>query len=168
VRYDIPNSHEEDVIVNDDKFSIKHSSNRVVSNSGIKIIWTSNEQKQSEFVQNYSLGDINMIIVFVRFEDNGTDRGELEIIVIDKTQLQMCQAAYTLINEPVFKCLKGNCRGVEFVPHFFQKVIESCDFHIQAEFEGYNSLCKKTYDPIQRRLAYLKSLDTDATVGDQN
>ena len=157
VTYDIPNESEEDVIVNEEMISIKHSSSKKVSSGGIKVIWTSNELKQSEFVRNHVWGERHLLLSFVRFKDHGTNSGELEIILLDKTVILHQQYLHLLREEPVFKCLKGNCRGIEFVPSFFEHLIRNCEFHLKVEFDGFDQ-DSMVRDPIQHRLMYLNTL----------
>lgn len=150
VVYDIPNAFEEDVIVNEDKISIKHSSNRRVKSNGIKAIWTSNEVKQCEFVAEHAWSR-NLLLSYVRFEDNRIDKGELELLFIDKDIILHQQYLYLLKEKSVFKCLKGNSRGIEFTSEFFEQIINNCEFRIVVKFELYNE-DEVMNDPIQRRV----------------
>jgi hypothetical protein len=53
VEYDIPNKSEEDVIVNMKKISIKHSSNKCNTCSGIKIVWTVDKIERIKFMKKF-------------------------------------------------------------------------------------------------------------------
>lgn len=157
VTYDIPNESEEDVIVDGEMISIKHSSNKKVTSRGIKVIWTSNELKQSDFVRKHVWGKRHLLLSFVRFKDHGTNSGELEIILLDKTAIHHQQHLHLIREDPVFKCLKGNCRGIEFFPSFFNQLILNCEFHVKIDFDGFDQE-SMVIDPIQHRLTYLKAL----------
>jgi hypothetical protein len=170
VNYKIPNSHGEDVVVDDEMISIKHSSNKRARCNGLKVIWTSNEKKQGEYINNNStmLSQCHLLVIFVRFHvsmksmvGDGTmdimDKGELEILFIDKATIFRQHHLHLIRDEPVLKCLKGNSRGIEFTSKFFAHLIENTEFQIKIAFEGFGGDEKPTdYDPILSRLMYLK------------
>ena len=57
----------EDVIVDNEKISIKHISSEKIKCAGIKAIWTSNENKQKEFLENPHFMD--MLLVFIGIKE---------------------------------------------------------------------------------------------------
>ena len=62
VNYDVHNYCKQDVFLNKKGISIKHSSNKRVSSSGVKVVWTSNENKQALFVSSYDF-DHDMLFI---------------------------------------------------------------------------------------------------------
>ena len=86
VEFDISNKKESDVVINNNKISIKHSSNKKNSHNGIKIIWTVDIEKRKEFIKNFTF-NCDLIIVYVRF-DSKMINGELEIIYISSDELK--------------------------------------------------------------------------------
>ena len=153
VNYNIANDKEEDVIINELKMSIKHSSNKSTSQSGIKIIWTVDSEKRNEFLKNFTF-NCNIIIVYVRFSEI-LDKGELEIIFISKDKLSEIYNNCKLNDKNVFKCLDGNSRGVEFDKKFFEEIIKNLNFHIKIKFTNINcDVC----NPISKRVKLLNLL----------
>jgi hypothetical protein len=153
VNYNITNDKEEDVIINDLKLSIKHSSNKSKSQSGIKIIWTVDSEKRNEFLKNFTF-NCDIIIVYVRFSEI-LDKGELEIIFIRKEKLSEIHNNFKLSEKNVFKCLDGNSRGIEFDKKFFEEILKNIDFHIKIKFTNINcDVC----NPISKRVKLLNLL----------
>lgn len=153
VVYNISNDKEEDVIIHGNKISIKHSSNKNKSQSGIKIIWTVDIEKRNEFIKNFQF-TCDIIIVYVRFSSSH-DKGELEIIYLHKKNLHYKHEEFTNNNKNVFKLLEGNSRGIEFDKKFFEEIIKLATFHIHIHFVIKNcTLC----DPIQNRIKLLQVL----------
>lgn len=153
VNYNIMNDKEEDIIINKTKISIKHSSNKSRSQTGIKIIWTVDTEKRNEFLKNF-IFSCNILIVYVRFSET-MDTGELELIFIDKDNLCNIQNNYKLTNKQVFKCLDGNSRGIEFGSEFFKEIKKNLEFHIKIKFTNVKcDIC----NPILRRLKLLNML----------
>jgi hypothetical protein len=109
VKYDIPNEKVEDVIINKNKISIKHSSNKKTSQSGIKVIWTVDIEKRNKFLKNFMF-TCDLIIIYVRFDKTLTN-GEFEIIYIECDELIQQQTNSNINKVEIFKCLKGNSRG---------------------------------------------------------
>lgn len=154
VNYNITNDKEEDVIINDLKLSIKHSSNKSNTQNGIKIIWTVDSEKRKEFLKNFTF-NCNIIIVYVRFSEI-LDKGELEIIFIKKDKLSEIQYNFKSSDKNIFKCLDGNSRGVEFDKGFFQEILNNLDFHIKIKFTNMNcNIC----NPISKRVNLLNMLN---------
>ena len=133
VNYDIPNEKEEDVIINNNNISIKHSSNKKNSQSGIKIIWTVDIEKRNEFLKRFTF-KCDLIIMYVRF-DKTIENGEIEIICISRNELIHQQTNSNIRKETIFKCLEGNSRGIEFDKKFFEKIIQNSLFHIKIIFK---------------------------------
>lgn len=153
VDYNITNDKEEDVIVNDLKLSIKHSSNKSKSQSGIKIIWTVDSEKRNEFLKNFTF-KCDIIIVYVRFSET-LDKGELEVIFIRKDKLTEIHNDFKSSEKNVFKFLDGNSRGIEFDKKFFEEILKNLDFHIKIKFT--NIMCD-VCNPISRRVKLLGML----------
>jgi hypothetical protein len=150
VNYVISNEKEEDVIVNNNNISIKHSSNKNNNQSGIKIIWTVDTEKRNEFIKIFKF-NCDLIIVYVRF-DKTIENGIIEIIYINCNELQNQQTISNIQNEPIFKCLEGNSRGIEFDKIFFEKIIQNSLFHIKINFNNFKcDIC----NPISKRLKLL-------------
>lgn len=150
VHYNIANNKEEDIIINDKKISIKHSSNKIKSQFGIKIVWTVDNDKRNEFVQNYKFC-CDLIIIYVRF--SSIYNGELEILYIPIEKLLELQSTFAENNMPIFKCLDGNSRGIEFDKKFFEQIILNVLFHIKIVFKNDNcELC----NPIMKRVKMLE------------
>jgi hypothetical protein len=154
VNYNIMNDKEEDVIINDIKLSIKHSSNKSKSQNGIKIIWTVDTEKRNEFLKNFTF-NCDIIIVYVRFSEM-LDKGELEVIFINKYNLNEIHNEYKSTNKNIFKCLDGNSRGIEFDKKFFEEMLKKLNFHIKIKFTNINSdVC----NPISKRVKLLNTLN---------
>ncbi len=150
VNYNITNDKEEDVIIDDIKLSIKHSSNKIKSHSGIKIIWTVDTEKRNEFLKNFTF-NCDIIIVYVRFSEI-LDKGELEIIFISKDRLVSIQEEFKSTDKNIFKCLDGNSRGIEFDKKFFEEMLKNLNFHIKIKFTNINcDIC----NPIAKRVKLL-------------
>lgn len=150
VNYDISNEKEEDVKINNNNISIKHSSNKNNTQSGIKIIWTVDLEKRKEFIKHF-IFKCNLIIVYVRF-DTKMENGYIEIIYISCDELIHQQMNSSIRNEPIFKCLKGNSRGIEFDKIFFEKIIQKSLFHIKINFKNFKcDIC----NPISKRVKLL-------------
>jgi len=153
VNYNITNDKKEDVIINDLKLSIKHSSNKSKSQSGIKIIWTVDFEKRNEFLKNFTF-NCDIIVVYVRFSKM-LDNGELEIIYIRKEKLSEIHNNFKLIEKNVFNCLDGNSRGIEFDKKFYDEILKNINFHIKINFMNINyDVC----NPISKRVKLLKIL----------
>lgn len=150
VKYDISNEKNEDVIINNNNISIKHSSNKKNSQSGIKIIWTVNNEKRSDFVKHFTF-KCDLIIVYIRF-DKTLENGDIEIIYINRNELIHQHINSIIRKEIIFKCLEGNSRGIEFDKKFFEKIIQSSLFHIKINFKNFKcDIC----NPIVKRLKLL-------------
>jgi hypothetical protein len=150
VNYDIKFDHEEDVIVNNNKISIKHSSNKKNTHCGIKIIWTVDKTKRDLFLKNFNF-NCDLLIVYVRI-DKTLCNGELEIIYIPISVLIQQHIMSCIRKEKIFKCLEGNSRGIEFEKIFFNKIIENSLFHIKINFNNFK--CELN-NPINKRLNLL-------------
>ena len=85
VNYNISNKKMEDVKINNNNISIKHSSNKNNSHSGIKIIWTVDTEKRNEFLKKF-IFKYDLIIIYVRF-DTTLENGYIEIIYISHNEL---------------------------------------------------------------------------------
>jgi hypothetical protein len=153
VVYDIPNKSEEDVIVNNKKISIKHSSNKKNSCSGIKIIWTVDTAERLKFVKKFVFS-CDLLIIYVRF-DREVVNGQLEILYIERSTLLHQQQLSNIRNEEIFKCLDGNSRGIELHKKFFDVIINKALFHIIIKFTVPNH---EKCDPITKRVQYLQSI----------
>ena len=150
VNFDISNDKEEDVTINNNNISIKHSSNKNISKSGIKIIWTVDNEKQNEFLKHFTF-KCDLIIVFVRF-DKIIENGHIEIIYISRSELIHQQTNSYIRKETIFKCLEGNSRGIEFEKKFFEKIIQNSLFHTKIHFKNIKcDIC----NPILKRLKLL-------------
>jgi hypothetical protein len=147
VNYDISNENEEDVIIDNKKISIKHSSNKTVNQRGIKIIWTVDSTKRNYFIHNHTF-TCDMLIVYVRFEEE-LDEGELEVIYLPADLLEKHRS------DQMFKCLEGNSRGIEFQKEAFDAVIKEALFHTKIQFSGMKCELK---DPVAKRVKLLESL----------
>jgi hypothetical protein len=156
VNYDISNEKEEDVVINNNNISIKHSSNKNNSQSGIKIIWTVDIEKRNEFLSHFTF-TCDLIIVYVRF-DKTLKNGYIEIIYICRDELINQQLLSNTQQTPIFKCLEGNSRGIEFDKAFFEKIVQKSLFHIKINFSNINC---DMYNPIAKRLKLLYLLYTD-------
>lgn len=153
VNYNITNDKEEDVLVNDLKVSIKHSSNKSKSQSGIKIIWTVDSEKRNEFLKNFTF-NCDIIIIYVRFSET-LDKGQIEVIFIVKEKLSEIHENFKSNNKNVFNCLDGNSRGIEFDKKFFEEILKNLDFHIKINFTN------ATYEfcnPISKRVKLLNMI----------
>jgi hypothetical protein len=148
VNYDLPNDAKEDVEVGERPVSIKHSSGKPMKCNGIKVVWTSNEDMQSKFVNTFKF-HYDMIIVWINHKSN-----HIEIIRIPEKALESVRTLFQQANFPVLKSLTGNSRGIEFEPKFFDCVVNHVDMHIIYDF-GVRDVQQ---DPIQRQLRLLESL----------
>ena len=110
VEYNISNRNEEDVIVNGKKISIKHSSSKYNSCSGMKIVWTVDKTERIKFVKKFVF-NCDLLIIYVRFDKQNVN-GELVVMYIEKSTLVAQQHLFGIRNEEIFKCLNGNSRGV--------------------------------------------------------
>jgi hypothetical protein len=153
VNYNISNENEEDVIIDNKKISIKHSSNKTVNQRGIKIIWTVDSNKREHFINNHTF-TCDMLIVYVRFEEE-LDQGELEIVYLPAELLEKHRS------DKMFKCLEGNSRGIEFQKDAFNTVVKEALFHIQIKFSNMECELK---DPVAKRVTLLKSLGDGSPV----
>ena len=150
VNYDITNEKEEDVKINNNNISIKHSSNKNNSQNGIKIIWTVDIEKRNEFLKKFTF-NCDLIIIYVRF-DKTIENGYLEIIYISRNELIHQQTNSSIRKEILFKCLEGNSRGIEFDKKFFEKIIQNSLFHIKINFKNFKC---DNFNPISKRLKLL-------------
>ena len=153
VEYDIPNKSVEDVIVNMKKISIKHSSNKCNTCSGIKIVWTVDKTERIKFIKKFVF-NCDLLIIYVRFDKQNVN-GELVVLYIERRTLVEQQHLFGIRNEEVFKCLNGNSRGVELNKNFFNKMINKALFHIIIKFQARNC---ESFDPIAKRVNYLNSI----------
>ena len=151
VVYDLPNKDEEDVVINSQALSIKHSSNKANTQNGIKIKWTVEAEKRKEFLENFVFNN-DIIIIYVRFNDTKTC-GTIEIIYITKETMQNEHLLFKSQNQKTFKCLDGNSRGIEFETKYFNSIKNKTKFHIKISFNNFKCLI---CDPIQRRLKLLE------------
>ena len=76
-KYDISNLKEEDMMINGRKLSIKHSSNKTKTQNGLKITWTVDNEKRTQFLKNYCF-TCDIVIVYVRFAE--INNGEIEVL----------------------------------------------------------------------------------------
>lgn len=144
VNININNENEEDIIVNERKISIKHSSNKSISQQSIKIIWTENKELQQKFIENCKF-QCDMLIVYVRFTTY--ESGELEIIYIEADVLNKLKEESS---NCIFKTRENsNGRGIEFTSDFFTKMKENVEFRCKVNFE---KMIFENTDPITRRL----------------
>ena len=153
INYNIPNENEEDIIIDNKKISIKHSSDNTTTCSGIKIIWTVNKESREEFKKNF-IFKCDLLIVYVRFNDRILlDKGDLEIIYISKETLLNQQNIFNTNKQNIFKFLDGNSRGVEFDKLFFKKIITESLFHTIIKFNNFECTIS---DPVIKRLNLIK------------
>jgi hypothetical protein len=153
VNYDISNEKEEDVVINKNNISIKHSSKTTNSQSGIKIIWTVDHEKRNEFLKHFTF-TCDLLIVYVRF-DKTIENGVIEVIYMTRNELIHQQINSNIRKEEIFKCLDGNSRGVEFDKKFFGKIIEKSLFHVKISFTHFKcDIC----NPISKRLKLLAQI----------
>ena len=141
----------EDVKINNNNISIKHSSNKNNSHCGIKIIWTVDTEKRNEFLKKF-IFKYDLIIIYVRF-DTTLENGYIEIIYISHNELIHQHTNSNIRKETIFKCLEGNSRGIEFDKKFFEKIIQNSLFHIKINFKNFKY---DIYNPIMKRLKLLK------------
>ena len=145
VNYKINNECEEDVLINNRKWSIKHSSYKSLSKQNIKISWTSNEHKQKIFIQNFTF-TCDLLIVYVR-EDN------IEVLFIVKEELNKLKGK----NGTIFNCVSdSNGRGIGLTKQFFDDIVKHCEFHCKIELE---TLLSTNEDCIENRVKLLKQIN---------
>jgi len=156
VNYNIPNENEEDIVIDNKKISIKHSSDNTTTCSGIKIIWTVNKESREEFKKNF-IFKCDLLIIYVRFNDRILlDKGELEIIYIPKETLLNQQNIFNTNKQNIFKFLDGNSRGVEFDKLFFKKIITESLFNTKIKFNNFECTIS---DPVIKRLNLIKQIN---------
>jgi hypothetical protein len=156
INYNIPNENEEDIIIDNKKISIKHSSDNNTICSGIKITWTVNKESREEFKKNF-IFKCDFIIIYVRFNDRILlDKGELEIIYIPMETLINQQNIFNKNKQNIYKFLDGNSRGIEFDKLFFKKIIDESLFHIKIKF---NNLICNISNPVIKRLNQIKQIN---------
>lgn len=148
VKYNIDNKDEADCKIKGRKTSIKHISSNRIGPNGLKIKWTSNKEKQKEFINDFTF-TCDLLLVFVKFEDIMTLT--LEIIFINKGKLQKLYEQSK--GEKVFKALNGNSRGIEFEKSFFNKMMDNKMYHLVANIKKLS--CKEC-DPITKRMKLLE------------
>ena len=151
VKFDINNSNEEDVIIENKNTSIKHSSNKKPNSSGIKIKWTVNRDKQKEFLDTFVF-TCDLMIIYVRF-DIKLISGNIQIIYILKNILNEHKQKFKSEQKSPFKLLNGNSRGIEFNNIFFEDIIKLSEFNITIKFKNISCMyC----NPIEKRIQLLK------------
>ena len=65
------------------------------------------------------------------------------------------QDEFNKLSKNIFRCIKGNSRGIELTKDFFQHILDKKKFHIKVTFEN---ILSKILDPIERRLRLLELL----------
>lgn len=154
IKYLLPYEVVEDVICNDKKISIKHSSNKKNHERGIKVVWTVEEEKRKEYMENIDF-EYDLMIIYIRFEENDIENGEMEIFYMEEKTLQEEKKKFQEKKEEILKCPQGNSRGIEFHKNFFSSILQNSLFHIQIQFQEIRC---DTCDPIKKRLKLLHSI----------
>ena len=140
----IDNENEEDIIIESEKISIKHSSNKKATQNSIKILWTENKELQEKYINTMQF-KCDLLIVYVRFEN--IENGELEILYIAKEKLNEEKRK----KKDIFKRRENsNGRGIEFTKIFFDKIKEKSEFQCKIKFKHMYS--EEESSPIQRRM----------------
>lgn len=142
VVYDIPTENEEDVIVNDRKISIKHSSQKGIRHKDIMIT----RRNKCEF-------NCDFLIIFINFSKD-LSSGKLDIIYIKLETIILESMIFQLLKKKVTK--KRKKRPHEFTSEFFKSIVDKATFHIKIKFN--NIQCEKT-DPIKQRCEYIMNIN---------
>ena len=147
IKTDLDNALVEDFRYNDQRISVKHSSD-VVGAGSIKAKWTSDGDQADAFIRDmlelkpdhYT----NILLVHIRVETNTINA----LMVSAATVLDIVRT----LGAAAFKSSKGtNNRGVEYSRKMIQKFVERAYFHVKMTCADV-----KTYiDPIERRIARL-------------
>ena len=154
VNYKIDNEKEEDVILNERKISIKHSSVKTCSNASIKLQWTENKERQNKFIETFKF-TCDLMIVYVRFKE--ISNGEIEVMYCTVEILNELLNNFKENGENIFKMRENsNGRGIEFNRNFFQAMIKHCDYNVKISF---HDLWSSHVDSITRRINELINLN---------
>jgi hypothetical protein len=149
IDYKINNEYEEDIIINDTKISIKHSSNKTNSKSSIKVSWTQHKESKDKIMNNFVF-KCDLIIIYVRMKE--IQCGSIEVLYFTKSNLNELKQQ----SKNIFKTRDtSNGRGIEFHPEFFKIMLNNVDYHCKIEYEETNT--SEEIDCISRRLHMLNS-----------
>jgi len=150
IDYNINNEHEEDVILDTTKISIKHSSAKTLSSASIKVLWTENKEKQKKFLNDFKFR-CDILIIYVRFDESAAGNGEIEILYNTQTTMNKIMESFKDKGVDVFKTRENsNGRGIEFSTIFFKSMVNECDYHLKLKFNDLISTTK--YGCIERRI----------------
>lgn len=153
INYKIDNEKEEDVLINNTKVSIKHSSTKSLSSSSIKIQWTENKIQQTKFINDFEF-TCDLMIVFVRFNNNNS--GEIEILYNLSATLNKIMKSFKDNDIQIFKTRENsNGRGIEFSTIFFKAMVTDSFYHIKVVFNDLTT--NSNIDCIERRIRKCKN-----------
>ena len=147
IKCEIDNCLPEDVYIDDQKVSIKHSSS-VVGKGSIKAKWTSDNAQAQKYIAEMQEGPLslftNMLLVYI-------DLKHQKITLVCVTDVVMHELVKKLKSN-AFRCSQGkNNRGVEYTPELIKLAISKALFIIKLSDVTF----KNGLDPIARRIVML-------------
>ena len=154
IKTDLDNALVEDFRYNDQRISVKHSSD-VVGAGSIKAKWTSDGDQADAFIRDMlehsTRTDVDgvhhythILLVHIRVETKTINA----LMVSATTVLDIVRT----LGAAAFKSSKGtNNRGVEYSRKMIQKFVERAYFHVKMT----GADVKTDIDPIERRIARL-------------
>jgi hypothetical protein len=147
IKTDLDNALVEDFRFNDQRISVKHSSD-IVGAGNLKAKWTSDGEQADAFIRgmlefkpdHYT----HILLVYIRVETKRIDA----LMVSADTVLDIVRT----LGLEAFKSSKGtNNRGVEYSRKTLQQFVKRSYFHVKMVDAGV----KTDIDPIERRIARL-------------
>jgi hypothetical protein len=147
VNHNIPDNKSYDVVVNDIQISIKHITNKKVTEQGVKIVWTVDHESCKKFIGTY-IPDADMLLIYNHIDN-------ISIIYLDKRVIFRYYHLWQIEKRIIFKTQTGNTRGIEFSNGFFHILIKNATFHIKISTGEYTN---KLACPIDNRITLLSKI----------
>jgi hypothetical protein len=148
INLDISNTLPEDLLIINEKVSIKHSSSKV--GTPIKAKWTSADISTQDDIKSIINADDSyyphLLLIYI-----DTKLKTITIICISSKQNRQIIKE---LKEDAFKIPKGNSRGIEYSKKAMEQLLKNRYFTITIE----NADIKTGINPIDRRINYLQSI----------
>lgn len=147
IKHNIPDNKSYDVVVNDTQISIKHITNKKVTEQGVKIVWTVDRESCKKFIDTY-IPDVDMLLIYNHINN-------ISIIYIDRNVIFRYYHLWQIEKRTIFKTQAGNTRGIEFSNVFFHTLVKNATFHIKISNIEYDN---KLICPIDNRIYILSKI----------
>lgn len=155
VNLDIDNELPQDLVIDQENISAKHSQNKL--GSPVKAKWTSADTPVQEAVKAMIEADDSyyphLLLCYIDLKGKAIDY----VCVTATHNKEVIKS----LGEEAFKIPKGNSRGIEYSTKAMKELMKNTYFHIQVS----NADLGGGIDPIQRRMNVLRAMGIMPALG---